>query len=81
MLIEISLTIIGAILVLSKIVRRIKIKDVGTQTEPGLWLPQVAMWLDDSSMSESSGESVLSDLEMKVIKEYCPTERENLKKS
>ncbi len=71
MLLEISLTAIGAILVLSKIVRRIKIRDVGTQTEPGLWLPQVAMWLDDSSMS---GESVLSDLEMKVIKEYCPTE-------
>ena len=75
MLIEISLTIIGALLVLTKIVRKIKIKDVSTQTEPGLWLPQVAMWLDESSMSESSGESVLSDLEMKVIKEYCPTER------
>ena len=75
MLVEISLTIIGALLVLTKIVRKIKITDVSTQTEPGLWLPQVAMWLDESSMSESSGESVLSDLEMKVIKEYCPTER------
>ena len=75
MLLEISLTAIGAILVLSKIVRRIKIKDVGTQTEPGLWLPQLPMWLDDSSMSESSCESEKSELEMKLIKEYCCTER------
>ena len=53
---------------------KIRITDVGTQTEPGLWLPQVAMWMDDSSSCESC-ESVLGDLEMKVITEYCPTER------
>ena len=67
MFVEISLITIATALVVSKIIRRIKVTDTSTQTEPGLWLPQVAMWLDDSSESE------LSVLEMEVIKEYIST--------
>ena len=74
MILEISLITIASVIMVSKIVMKIRITDVGTQTEPGLWLPQVAMWMDDSSSCESC-ESVLGDLEMKVITEYCPMER------
>lgn len=64
MIIEISLIAIATALVVSKIIRRIKVTDSSTQTEPGLWLPQVAMWLDDSSDTDPSV------LEMELIKGY-----------
>ena len=64
MFIEISLITIATALVVSKIIRRIKVTDNETQTEPGLWLPQVAMWLDDSSDTDPSV------LEMELIKGY-----------
>ena len=61
---EISLIAIGTYVIL-KILRKKESNDVGTQTDGGIWLPQVPMYLDDSSGSE------LSQMEMEVIHGYC----------
>ena len=78
MMLEISLIAIGTAIVVSKILNRIKVTDAGTQTEQGLWLPQLPIYFDDSSDSEARvtemelihTDSEESILEMELIKEY-----------
>ena len=65
MFIEISLITIGTALVVSKILRRIKVADAETQTDCGLWLPQMVIYFEDSE-----SESVLEMDEMELIQEY-----------
>ena len=67
MLIEISLIAIGTAIIVSKILNKIKVTDKSTQTLQGLWLPQVAMWLDDSS---DSVDTDLSVVEMELVTDY-----------
>ena len=64
MIIEISLILIGTAIIVKSINRRVNVTDTGTQTEQGLWLPHVPMYLDDSSSSD------VSILEMDVIHSY-----------
>ena len=78
MMLEISLIAIGTAIVVSKILHRIKVTDADTQTEQGLWLPQLPIYFDDSSDSEARvtemelihTDSEESILEMELIKEY-----------
>ena len=65
MFVEISLITIGTALVVSKILRRIKVADAETQTDSGLWLPQMVIYFEDSE-----SESVLEMDEMELINEY-----------
>ena len=65
MFVEISLITIGTALVVSKILRRIKVADAETQTDSGLWLPQMVIYFEDSE-----SESVLEMDEMELIQEY-----------
>ena len=62
MFVEISLITIGTALVVSKILRRIKVADAETQTDSGLWLPQMVIYFEDSESD--------SVLEMELIQEY-----------
>ena len=61
---------IGTVLVVSKMRNRVtaaKYTSSGTQTQPGLWLPQVPMWIDsDSSVSSLD----IGNLE--IIPQYKP---------
>ena len=63
---------IGTVLVVSKITSRAtaaKFTTSGTQTDPGLWLPQVPMWIDTGSESSVSSLDT-SNLEMEIIPRY-----------
>ena len=70
MFIEISLIVIATALVVAKILRKKNSLDKDTQTEEGLWLPQIPMYFEDTSGSVSTSSDDISILEMEVIKGY-----------
>ena len=70
MFIEISLIVIATALVVAKILRKKKSLDKNTQTELGLWLPQIPMYFEDTSGSVSTSSDDISILEMEVVKGY-----------
>ena len=56
---------IGTVLVVKQLTSRVtaaKYTSSGTQTEPGLWLPQVSMWIDSDSEVDS-----LSSLDIREL--------------
>ena len=65
---------IGTVLVVSKLKKRATTTYATsfTQTEPGLWLPQVPMWIDTPSESSLSSLDT-GNLEMEVIPHYKQT--------
>ena len=70
MFIEISLIVIATALVVAKILRKKQSLDKNTQTELGLWLPQIPMYFEDTSGSVSTSSDDISILEMEVVKGY-----------
>ena len=70
MFIEISLIVIATALVVAKILRKKQSLDKNTQTEEGLWLPQIPMYFEDTSGSVSTSSDDISILEMEVVKGY-----------
>jgi len=70
MFIEISLIVIATALVVAKILRKKQSLDKDTQTEEGLWLPQIPMYFEDTSGSVSTSSDDISILEMEVVKGY-----------
>ena len=64
MILLISLMTIGTVLVVKQLTSRVaKYTSSGTQTEPGLWLPQVSMWIDSDSDVDSLSSLDISEMD------------------